>query len=255
MNWFWRFFFWGRLRRLKRIQAASAYLAQGDLARAEALLAEARPRSWSEDQAVYHLVMGKLRLEQGQLGEAEKHLHAAQCLGLDRPAVRLNLAIVELRRCQLERAVELLDDVETSDDESLLEQARVIREVVDKVRTGQAAADCEAAAARFRKKHLGGQVAAPDLVRPLFAAVLHGKLSGKDREDAGLCLGSLLVSQCDGRWVLGLEAQDHRVLVRGYLHSPHGLLAAHVKGLHATLVLPAPLPPVERPPEDDSPPA
>jgi hypothetical protein len=247
MQWLWRLFFWGRLRRLKRIQLAAAHLARGDVLAADQALASARPTAWSQDLAVYHYVLGKVRLEQGALDQAEQHLHAAMCLGLDLPSVRFSLAVVEVRRCQLERALALLQDLESSDDPSLHEQTRLMRQVIEKNRDGNAGPEVLSAIARFRKKHLPQVESSPgetlcSLVRTLRAR----QLSAKDRDDGSLLLGELLVSQCDGRWVFGLESQDHRVVVRGYLHSPHRLLSSFLSGEQDSLVLPEPLPTLER---------
>lgn len=116
MRWLGRLIFYGRIRRMKHIQHAAALLADGRTADAEQLLDSARSKVWVEDLAVYHFVRGKLRMEQGHLDRAEMHLHTALGLGLERASVKLNLAVLLVRKCQLNAALELLDEVELSDD-------------------------------------------------------------------------------------------------------------------------------------------
>ncbi len=246
MKWLAKLFYRGRIKRLERTQYAAALLAQGETAEAAEILERARPRSWVDDVAVYHFVTGKLRMEQGLLDEAEMHLHTAVGLGLERPAVKLNLAVLAVRRCALGEALALLDEVELSDDASLLEQCRVMREVIAETQQGVPLPEIATRAARFRKKHLTGGGDPRDaeaLLKRLTERLQRGSgLSSKDREDAALLYGTLLVQAREGRWLLGLEPRDHRVLVQGVLHHPAAAIDALLGGEREALELPAPPP-------------
>jgi len=229
---------------MKRIGHAAALLADGRTADAEAMLDAARSKVWVEDLAVYHFVRGKLRMEQGELDQAELHLHTALGLGLDRASVKLNLAVLRVRKCQLNAALELLDDVELSDDPDVLDQARVMRGVIAETRAGKPLAQIASGAARFRKKHLKKVDPAPEPTLAALAQSLGGKLSGSDREDACLLLGELLVQVRGGTWLAGLEPRDHRVLVDGVLYSPATMIDALYAGETDQLVLPPPTDPL-----------
>lgn len=222
MKWLAKIFYYGRIKRLERIQYAAALVAQGETDQAEQILQSSRPTTWTDDLAVYHLVLGKLRMEQGQLDEAERHLHTAMGLGLERPSVKLNLSVLKVRRCELGAALALLDDVELSDDPGILEQARVMRQVIDDARRGAALPSLSERAARFRKKHLTRADDTPEATLAALGDRLRseGKLSSKDREDAALLYGTVLCEARQGTWLLGLEPRDHRVLVGGVLHTP-----------------------------------
>lgn len=235
MQWFWRLFFWGRIRRMKRIQAAAARLSQGRTEEAENLLKSARPRHWVEDLAIYHFVLGRLKMEKGELNQAEAHLHTATCLGLDRPSVKLNLAVLRVRKSQLSEAMGLLDDVETSNDETILEQARVMRQLITQVRDGTLFAEIEQRARRFEKNHLKKR--SKDTPESLATTLLQKKLSSKEQEDASLFLGQLLIQQHRGAWQLGLEARDHRILVSGLSHSPYEMIEDLLQGRRDRLSL------------------
>jgi tetratricopeptide (TPR) repeat protein len=220
--------FYGRIRRMKHVQHAAALLAGSRtpeaIKDAEKLLDAARSKVWVEDLAVYHFVRGKLRMEQGDLDLAEMHLHTALGLGLDRASVKLNLAVLLVRKCQLNAALELLDDVELSDDPAVLDQARVMREVIAETCQGKPLAEIAARVARFRKKHLKKVDPSPEATLPILARRLGGNLSQGDREDACLLLGQLLVEARQGTWLAGLEPRDHRVLVGGILYSPAAMI-------------------------------
>jgi hypothetical protein len=152
--------------------------------------------------------------------------------------VKLNLAVLRVRKCQLNAALELLDDVELSDDPDVLDQARVMREVIAETRAGTPLTDIANRAARFRKKHLKKVDAATEPTLTALTKRLGGKLSGSDREDACLLLGQLLVDARDGTWLAGLEPRDHCVLVGGVLYSPAAMIDALVNGDTDGLSLP-----------------
>ncbi|MFH2007278.1 MAG: tetratricopeptide repeat protein [bacterium] len=238
MSWLWRLLFFGRIRRLKRIQHAAALLADGRPDEAEQLLALARPKVWVDDLAVFHFVTGKLRMEQGDLDQAEQHLHTALALGLERPTVKLNLAVLLVRKCQLLQALTLLDEVELDQDPAILEQARVMREVIRDARAGSQISAISSRSDRFRKKHLSTVDPAPATTLPALAERLRGKLSGSDRDDGCLLLGQLIVESCGGTWLVGLEPRDHQVLVGGLLYSPSAMISALIQGDVDRLSLP-----------------
>ncbi len=222
MKWLAKLFYYGRIKRLERIQTAAALIAAGKTDQAETLLESARPRHWVDDLAVFHFVSAKLCMERDELEEAEQHLHTALGLGLDRPSVKLNLAVLKVRQCALGAALRLIDDVELSDDPAILEQARVMREVIAKVKQGDVLPEITERSARFRKKHLKAGDADPEAALQSLSDRLRegAKLSGKDREDAILLYGSLLVAARQGTWLFGLEPRDHRVLISGVLYHP-----------------------------------
>lgn len=238
MRWLGRLIFYGRIRRMKSIQHAAALLADGRMEDAERLLDAARSKVWVEDLAVYHFVRGKLRMEQGELDQAELHLHTALGLGLERDTVKLNLAVLRVRKCQLAAALELLEDVELSDDPAIGEQARVMREVIHDTRTGKPLGEIAARSARFRKKHLKKIDPTAGATLPALVKRLGGKLSRSDREDACLLLGQLLVDAREGTWLLGLEPRDHCVLVGGVLYSPAAMIDTVLCGEADQLTLP-----------------
>lgn len=238
MRWLGRLIFYGRIRRMKRIQHAAALLANGRMEDAERLLDAARSKVWVEDLAVYHFVRGKLHMEQGHLDEAELHLHTALGLGLDRDSVKLNLAVLRVRKCQLSAALELLEDVDLSDDPAVVEQARVMREVIAETRSGRPLGEIATRVTRFRKKHLKKVDPGANATLPALVSRLGGKLSRSDREDACLLLGQLLVDTRGGTWLTGLEPRDHCVLVGGILHSPAAMIDALQNGDTDQLSLP-----------------
>jgi len=238
LKWLGRLIFYGRIRRMKRVGHAAALLADGRTSDAEKLLDSARSKVWVEDLAVYHFVRGKLRMEQGDLDRAQAHLHTALGLGLDRASVKLNLAVLLVRKCQLVEALELLDDVDLSDDPAELEQARVMRRVIAETRQGKPLAEIPDRIARFRKKHLKKVDQTPEATLPALSRRLRDKVSGRDIEDACLVLGDLLVRACGGTWLAGLEPRDHRVVVSGVLYSPAAMIDALQKGDMETLSLP-----------------
>lgn len=245
MRWLAKLFYYGRVRRLERLQEAAALLGAGRLEEAEERLRLARPNRWVDDLAVYHFVAGRLRMERGALDEAERHLHAALVLGLDRPSVKLNLAVIKVRQCALADALTLLSEVELSEDESVLEQARVMREVIAKVTTGDSLGEITDRCRRFGRKHLDRGLAegpsdALERLAEVAKAVGSAKLSTKDREDAVLYLGHLAVVACGGSWLLGLEPRDHRILVAGIAWHPSAELEAFVSGESDALRLPTP---------------
>ncbi len=240
MRWLGRIIFYGRIRRMKHIQHAAALLADGRTADAEKLLDSARSKVWVEDLAVYHFVRGKLHMELGELNTAEMHLHTALGLGLDRASVKLNLAVLLVRKCQLNAALVQLDEVELSDDPAVLEQAKVMREVIAETRQGKPLADIAQRAARFRKKHLKKVDVSAEATLPALIKRLGEKLSRSDREDACLLLGQLLVDQRDGVWLAGLEPRDHRVLAGGVLYSPAEMIDRVLDGDDDQLALPPP---------------
>lgn len=240
MRWLGRLIFYGRIRRMKRIQHAAALLADGRTQDAEKLLDSARSRAWVEDLAVYHFVRGKLRMEQGDLEQAQMHLHTALGLGLDRASVKLNMAVLLVRKCQLSEALDLLEDVSLSDDPAVLDQARVMQDVIAETRLGKVLAEIPPRAARFRKKHLKKIDPAPEATLRVLAKRLKGKLSGSDREDAGLLLGQVLVEARGGTWLSGLEPRDHRVLAGGVLYCPADMIDAFLRGDTDRLSLPPP---------------
>lgn len=238
MRWLGRLIFYGRIRRMKHIQHAAALLADGRTQDAERLLDSARSKVWVEDLAVYHFVRGKLRMEQGDLDRAELHLHTALGLGLERDAVKLNLAVLRVRKCQLAGALELLEDVELSDDPAVLEQARVMREVIADTRAGKSLGEIATRVARFRRKNLKKVDPTAEATLPALVKRLGGKLSRKDREDACLLLGQLLVDARSGTWLTGLEPRDHCVLVGGVLYSPAAMIDTILCGEAKQLSLP-----------------
>lgn len=223
MKWLAKLFYRGRVRRLERTQRAAALLAAGRIDEAEQLLDLARPTRWVDDLAVFHFVTGKLHMERGALDEAERHLYTALGLGLDRPSVKLNLAVLKVRRCDLASALSLLSDVELSDDESILEQVRVMRRVIAEVTSGALLGELAERGQRFRKKHLEKELGDDDLagtLRALGEVIKGSKLSSRDLEDALLLMGQLAVASRGGSWLLGLEPRDHRVLVDGVAWQP-----------------------------------
>ena len=177
-------------------------------------------------------------MEQGALDTAEMHLHTALGLGLDRASVKLNLAVLRVRKCQLNAALELLDDVELSDDPDVLDQARVMREVIAETRAGKPLKEIVKRAARFRKKHLKKVDTAAEPTLAALTKRLGDKISGSDREDACLLLGQLLVDARDGTWLAGLEPRDHCVLVSGVLYSPAAMIESLINGDTDQLTLP-----------------
>lgn len=238
MRWLGRLIFYGRIRRMKRVGHAAALLADGRTPDAEKLLDSAHSKVWVEDLAVYHFVRGKVRMEQGDLDQAQVHLHTALGLGLDRASVKLNLAVLLVRKCQMGAALELLDDVELSDDPAELEQARVMREIIDETRQGKPLAEIPSRIARFRKKHLKKVDPAPEATLPALTRRLGSNLSGRDVEDACLLLGQMFVQARGGTWLAGLEPRDHRVLVGGVLYSPADIIDAVQSGDTDQLSLP-----------------
>ena len=239
MSWLWRLIFFGRIRRLKRIQKAAAMVAAGRIEEAEHILSTSKPKVWVDDLAVYHFVRGKLLMEQGALDEAEILLHAAIALGLDRASVKLNQAVLLVRKCQLNAALALLGDVELSDDPAVLEQSRVMREVIDEARRGVQLTEIGKRAARFRKKHLKKVAPSPKATLPALAhALREAKLSGSDRDDACLLLGQVMTEARGGTWMVGLEPRDHRVLVSGLIYSPAQMIDALLAGDEEQLSLP-----------------
>jgi hypothetical protein len=239
VRWLGRILFYGRIRRMKTIGHAAALLADGRVGDTEKLLDSARSNVWVEDLAVYHFVRGKLRMEQGDLDRAQMHLHTALGLGLDRASVKLNLAVLLVRKCELAAALDLLDDVELSDDPAVVEQSRVMRGVIADAREGtKLRADISHRAARFRKKHL--KKADPGVEATLSALThrLRGKISGSDRDDACGLLGQILVEHRGGTWLTGLEPRDHRVVVDGVLYSPAAMINALLRGDTEELSLP-----------------
>ncbi len=239
MRWLGRILFYGRVRRMKRIQHAAALLADGRMDEAEQLLDSARSTVWVEDLAIYHFVRGKLLMERGDLEGALLHLHTALGLGLERPSVKLNLAVLLVRRCQLDRALAMLDDVDLSDDPAVLEQSRVMRSVIEKTRQGQPLAEISRRAERFRKKHLKGSRESPEATVSALERRLRSRLSRSDREDASLLLGQILVESRDGVWLAGLEPRDHLVLVGGVLHSPATMIDRLLEGEDDRILLPS----------------
>ena len=175
-------------------------------------------------------------MEKGELEQAEAHLLTATCLGLNRPSVRLNLAVLRVRKSQLTEALALLDDVETSDDESILEQARVMRQLIEQARDGALVAEIENRAQRFQKKHL--KQTHQDIPEALVSALQDKKLSGRDREDASLLLGQSLIQKHQGAWLVGLEARDHRILVSGLSYSPDAMIDDLLAGRRDHLGIP-----------------
>jgi tetratricopeptide (TPR) repeat protein len=238
VSWLLRLLFWGRIRRLKRIQQAAALLADGRPDEAEQLLELARPKVWVDDLAVYHFVTGKLRMEQGDLDQAEQHLHTALALGLERPSVKLNLAVLLVRKCQLNQALTLLDEIELSDDPAILEQARVMRQVIRDARGGSMLSEIADRSARFRKKHLKKVDSTTAATLPALEKQLQTNLSSSDRDDGCLLLGQLIVDACGGTWLVGLEPRDHRVLAGGVLYSPSDMITAWLDGDVDQLSLP-----------------
>jgi len=226
LRWLGRVLFYGRIRRMKTIGHAAALLADGRTDDAEKLLESARSNVWVEDLAVHHFVQGKLRMEQGDLNRAQMHLHTALGLGLDRASVKLNLAVLLVRKCELAAALDLLDDVDLSDDPAVVEQSRVMRGVIADTRGGKSLADIAHRAARFRKKHLKKVDPSGKATLSALAERLRGKLSGSDRDDACLVLGQVLVEDRGGTWLAGLEPRDHRVLVGGVFYSPAAMINA-----------------------------
>jgi hypothetical protein len=180
-------------------------------------------------------------MEQGALDEAERHLHTALGLGLDRPAVKLNLAVLKVRRCELGAALALLDEVDLADDASLLEQSKVMRQVIADVASGAPLGEIADRSARFAKKHLDGAGAEDPGARlaALSKAIREEKLSGKDREDAALAYGALLCEARGGHWLCGLEPEDHQVLVAGVAVRPGAEVDRLLSGEIDALPLPA----------------
>lgn len=238
MRWLGRIIFYGRIRRMKTIGNAAALLADGRTGDAEKILDSARSDVWVEDLAVYHFVQGKLRMEQGDLDRAHMHLHTALGLGLDRASVKLNLAVLLVRKCELGAALQLLDDVDLSDDPAVVEQSQVMRQVIADVREGKPLAEIAHRAARFRKKYLKKVDPSPESTLPALTNRLAGKLSGSDRDDACLVLGQLLVHARGGTWLAGLEPRDHRVLIDGVLYSPSAMIDDVKNGETDELTLP-----------------
>ena len=243
MSWFWRLFFFGRIRRLKRIQTAAALLAGGKIEDAARLLDGNRPRMWVEDLALYHFVRGKLLMEQGELSEAELSLHTAITLGLDRPSVKLNLAVLAVRRCQLTTALVLLEEVALSDDPAILEQVKVMRRVIAETQSGNQTGEIVTRGDRFRKKYLKRIERSAAATLPALVKVLGDtKLSRSDREDACLLLGQIIVDDHQGVWLLGLEPRDHQVVARGQQWHPSDMILRLMDGDSDTLSLPPPIP-------------
>ncbi|MDX9999749.1 MAG: hypothetical protein RBU30_00490 [Polyangia bacterium] len=244
MKWLVKLFFYGRVRRLERIGEAASLLAAGRIDEAEEILRLTRPRRWIDDFALFHFVSGKLQMEKGSLEEAERHLHAALALGLDRPSVKLNLAVLKVRQCNLGAALSILDEVDLSDDQNVLGQSSVMRRVIGEVSSGSTFKEISERSVRFRKKHLpkelqGDSFDAQKALVELSGALKNGKLSGKDSEDAVLFLGSLAVTESGGAWLLGLEPRDHRVLVGGLAWHPATQIDSFLAGDLESLSLPS----------------
>lgn len=242
-RWIAKLFYYKRIRRLERVQYAAALLAQGNTDEAAAMLVSAEPTAWVDDLAVYHFVQGKLCMETGALDEADRHLQAAQALGLDRAAVKLNLAVLRVRQCQLTEALDLLDDAELAEDPTVLEQARVMRGVIREADRNPPYEEAEARAERFRKKHFSPSTTQTESFehdRRRLEDILHQKtkLSTKHLEDAALFYGACLTRHHAGSWVFGLEPRDHRVAARGVLYHPYALVSRLRDGVLACLPSP-----------------
>jgi len=247
LKWLAKLIYFRRVRRLERIGEASALLAAGRLDEAEARLELGRARRWMEDVALFHFVMGKLRMEKDALEEAERHFHTALGLGLDRPSVKLNLAVLKVRCCDLGAALAILSDVELSDNEDILEQAKVMRELITNMRGDKTLSEVHQRSARFLKKFLDrtstlDAVMEKDSPESLFSAITSAlqtqKLSLKDREDAILLYGSLVAKHLKGQWLWGLEPRDHRIVIGGVLHQPSLDITRILDGNAERLTLP-----------------
>ena len=75
--------------------------------------------------------------------------------------MKLNLAVLRVRQCQLTEALDLLEDAELADDPAVLEQARVMRAVIRDADRDPPTKEVEARADRFRKKYLPARESRP----------------------------------------------------------------------------------------------
>ena len=228
MSWLGKILYRGRVRGLKEVERAAALMAAGRLDEAAEVLDRWKPTAYLEDVSVYHFVAGRLRMERGQLEEAETHLMAARAVGLATASLSLMLAILKARQCQLNEALKFLAEAGESEDPGVLEQVDAVRKAVARVQDGTACKEIRKKAEQFARDELASTLGQGDRVRPLAAKLqrwLSGSRSSKTLRDsevegASALMGEILVQCCRGAWQLGLEASDHKVSVRGVALSP-----------------------------------
>jgi hypothetical protein len=242
MNLLARIFYRRRVKRLQAVSRAASLVAAGDTEEALRELERNKPIRYLDDVAVYHFMMGRVMLEKGDLTEADLHLSAARALGLERGSLLFFWGLVKGRKLQWVECLEALERAERSADKGLVEQIETVRGLVDDVLSGKARDDLLEQAEIFAKQSLEldlDQLETDEVIEKVEAylsAQLKGQpLGEKKREGAAAVLGETWVRGTEGCWQFGMSSVDHRVAMRGKLHSPRKVIEEFLTGRRSSI--------------------